>query len=803
MIRDEFISTGSDIAIIGYAARFPGAENAAQFWDNLSHGVESIRAFSAEELESAGVSKSVARHPDYVRAGAPLSHLDAFDNGFFGLSPREAAIMDPQQRLFLESAWEALEHAGYAPGTFVGSTGVFAGSGPNSYLFNNLLSDPDLVQKEGIFLLRHTGNDKDVLATRVSYQLNLRGPSINVQTACSTSLVAVHLACQNLLHFGCDMALAGAVSIEIPHAIGYQYRPNEIQSQDGHCRAFDASATGTVFGSGLGIVVLRRLSEAITAGDTIHAVIKGSAVNNDGNRKVGFFAPSAEGQVEVILEALGAAGVEPASIDYVETHGTGTPIGDPIELRALDQVFANRTTSLNIGSVKTNLGHLDTAAGMAGLLKTILALGHRAIPATLHFQTLNPLVDAGQTKLRVVDRLTEWNCAADSQTPRRAGVTALGIGGTNAHLILEEPPTPALSQASRPVRLVTLSAKSAEALDAATSALAGHLHRFPGENLDDIAYTLHCGRREFSYRRMFVARDHPEALRLAELPDSQDVITAKTSESRPVAFLFSGQGTQYVAMGQELYRTEPLFRKWIDTCAALSQPHLDFDFREILYPSTETAAHAAEQIKLTWNAQPILFAIEYALAQLWISWGIRPAKLIGHSLGEYSAACLSGIFTLEDALSLVCARGNLMKKVAEGAMLAVSQSELEVTPWIHEGLSLAAVNSAEQCVLSGSVVAITALQEELARKGIATHRLETSHAFHSPAIDPILALFTETVAKKQLHAPQIPIVSNVTGTWLTDDEAQSPEYWARHFRETVRFHDGPGHAADRRQPWPP
>ena len=788
-MNDEVaIESSSDIAIIGYAARFPGAENGLQFWENLANGVESIRTFTAKELESVGVSKSALRDPDYVRAGAPLARPEAFDAHFFGLSPREAAIMDPQQRFFLECAWEAMEHAGYAPGTFPGSTGVFAGSGPNSYLIENLLSDRELVERDGIFLLRHTGNDKDVLATRLSYQMNLHGPSINIQTACSTSLVAIHAACQNLLHLGCDLAIAGAVSIEIPHAIGYQYRRNEIQSHDGHCRAFDANATGTVFGSGIGIVVLRRLHEAIKAGDTIHAVIKGTAVNNDGNRKVGFLAPSAEGQVEVIQEALGVADIAPESIDYVETHGTGTPIGDPIELKALGEAFAGRTRPLQIGSVKTNIGHLDTASGMAGLLKTVLALAHKKIPPTLHFKKLNPLVNTGSTSIQVVDRLTDWETDGG---PRRAGVTSLGIGGTNAHIILEEAPTPAPIETTRPVQLFTLSAKTSAALEDATQSLARHLRQFPHENLANAAYTLHVGRSEFTHRRIFVAHDPAEALQRADAPHPPAVVTAGASSAPPsLTFLFSGQGPQYCGMGWNLYQGEPVFRQWIDTCAVMARPHLGFDFRDTLYPSDANAAQAAQDIKLTWNAQPILFAVEYALAHLWMSWGLRPARLIGHSLGEYPAACLSGIFSLEDAVSLVCARGNLMRKVSEGAMLAVSQSETEIARFITGDLSLATVNGPEQCVISGPSAAIDALRAQLRAQGIACQKLETHHAFHSGAIDPILDAYVKLVSQKRLRAPQIPLISNVTGTWMTDKEATDPAYWGRHFRQTVRFSDG-------------
>ena len=786
-MNPELHATRSDIAVIGYAARVPGAGSAQQFWENLEAGVESIRAFSAEELESVGVSKARLEDPHYVRAGAPLHQPDAFDAAFFGISPRDAAIMDPQHRLFLESAWEALEHAGYAAGTFTGSTGVFAGSGTNAYLIQNLLSDPELVETEGMFLLRQTGNDKDVLATRLSYQMNLRGPSLNIQTGQSTSLVTVHVACQTLLHKGCDMAIAGAVSIELPHAVGYRYRQNEVLSRDGHCRAFDAASTGTVFGSGLGIVILRRLSDAIAAGDTIHAVIKGTAVNNDGNRKGGFLAPSVAGQVEVIEAALAAAGVDPASVDYIETHGTGTPIGDPIELNALSQVFSHRERQLKIGSVKTNVGHLDTAAGMAGLLKAIMALERRQIPATLHFKNFHPQLASDTARLQMVDRLTDWTSA---DGPRRAGVTSLGIGGTNAHVVLEEAPDLAPSAAGRTTYLLTLSAKSDAALEDATQALAGHLRKFPAENLADVAHTLHVGRSEFAHRRAFVCRDHQEALRIAEQPPSSAMITGKTVEAPSVAFLFSGQGSQYCNMGREIYQTESVFRQWLDECAVQAQPHMGLDFRDILYPPEAGLGQASEQIKLTWNAQPILFAFEYALARLWMSWGVRPAKLVGHSLGEYTAACLSGVFTLEDVIPLICARGNLMKKVSEGAILAVGLSEVEIGSWIKNGLDLAAVNGLEQCVISGPTADILALKDELKKEGIPSHRLETSHAFHSSSIEPVLDAFMNVVRQKKMRAPQIPIISNVSGTWLTEKEATDPAYWARHFRGTVRFHDG-------------
>ena len=778
----------TDIAIIGMATRFPGAPNLERFWENLCNGIDSIRAYSEAELRSAGVSEELLAHPNYVKAGAPLADIDAFDAAFFGINPKDAAIMDPQHRQFLECAWEGLEQAGYRADKFGGAIGVFAGCGPNSYLLHNLLPAKDLVEAEGLFALRNTGNDKDLLATRVSYQLNLRGPSINVQTACSSSLVAVHVACQNLLTFDCDLAIAGAVSIEIPHGTGYIYREGEVLSRDGKCRAFDAQSSGTVFGSGAGVVVLRRLADAIAAGDTIHAVIKGSAVNNDGARKVGYLAPSVDGQIDVITQALAVAGVDPATIDYIEAHGTGTRIGDPIELAAVGQVFAGRSTPLLVGAVKTNIGHLDTASGLAGLIKTVMAIRTGRIPPTLHFAVPNPLIDFDQASIRVADRLIEW---PETGHPRRAGVTSLGIGGTNAHVVLEEAPASEKPKSSRPCHVLTLSARTADALEAATRNLGQHLRRHPDLCLDDVAYTLHVGRCDFPHRRAVACSDLRHAVKSMDTLDPAFVFSSQAAKGvKPtVAFLFPGQGSQYVGMGSQIYAAEPVFQEWIDRCAGLASKWLGFDLREVLYPDPEHADTARQRIAQTWNTQPILFSVEYALAQLWMSWGLRPMGMLGHSLGEYVAACLAGVFSLEDGIRLVCARGALMRQVEQGAMLAIGRKEVDAASFINPDLSLAAVNGPDNCVVSGSGAAIDALERELTRKGIPARRLQTSHAFHSHLMDPILDQFHQVVEAIPLQAPKIPILSSVTGGWMTSAQATDPHYWVMQLRRTVRFRE--------------
>jgi len=775
----------SDIAIIGMSCRFPCAANIDYFWQNLRDGVESISFFSDEELIASGIESATFKQPNYVKAGTVLSNIELFDAAFFDFSPREAEITDPQHRIFLECAYESLENAGYAIQNGDNVIGVYAGVSRNTYLLNNLYPNRDALTDS--YSLR-IGNGGDFLPTRVSYKLNLRGPSINVQTACSTSLVAVHLACQSLLNGECDITLAGGVSITLHQKAGYLYQEGMINSPDGHCRAFDAKAKGTVSGNGVSIVVLKRLEQAIADGDHIHAVIKGSAINNDGFLKVGYTAPSVEGQTAVISEAQAIADIDAETISYIEAHGTGTEMGDPIEIAALTKAF-RATTEKNgfcaIGSLKTNIGHTDVAAGVAGLIKTVLALKHRLLPPSLHFEQPNPQIDFANSPFYVNRTLSEWK---SNGTPRRAGVSSFGIGGTNAHVIVEE--APAL-EPSRPWQLLVLSAKTPSALDTTAANLAKYLAQHPDINLADVAYTLHCGRQSFKQRRMLVCQGAQKATTALRTLDPKCVFTYfQPIENRPVVFMFSGQGAQYVNMAYELYQTEPTFREEVDKCSDYLKPHLGLELRQILYPSKEQIAEATQQIDQTAITQIVLFVIEYALAKLWMSYGIHPEAMIGHSIGEYVAACLADVFSLEDALSLVAARGQMMQSVPKGAMLAVLLPESEVQPLLHEGLSLAAINNPRRCVVSGFSEAVEALQNQLTQQGVECRRLQTSHAFHSEMMSPILAAFTDRIKQVTLNQPQIPYVSNVTGTWITAAEVTNPNYWATHLRQTVRFAEG-------------
>ncbi|WCN82395.1 non-ribosomal peptide synthetase/type I polyketide synthase [Micromonospora sp. LH3U1] len=769
------------IAVVGMALRVPGAATLDDFWGNLRDGVESITTLGDADLIADGVPPEEFNHPDYVRALGVLDDPAGFDARFFGFSAREAQLLDPQHRLFLECVWEALEHAGHPFDATEPVTGVYAGVGESSYLLHNLLPNADLVARVGAFQTS-IGNDKDFMPTRVSYKVNLHGPSISVQTGCSTSLVAVHMAAQALLAGECDVALAGGATV-IARRRGYRHAQGGILSADGHCRAFDAEATGAVAGSGAAVVVLKRLADAVADGDIVHGVIRGSAVNNDGARKVGFTAPSVDGQADVIAEALAVAGVAPDTIGYVEAHGTGTPLGDPIEVAALKSVFRDVPPGrIGLGSVKTNVGHLDTAAGVVGLIKTVLALQAGEIPPSLHFRTPNPELGLAGSPFHVVAARTPWPGEV-----RRAGVSSFGIGGTNAHVVLEEAPTPAPREESRHRHVLPLSAATPTALDTAAARLAAHLRAHPDLPLTDVAYTLQRGRRTLPYRRAVVGGSPAKVVEALERPAARGA--AETATDRAVLFTFPGQGAQRSGMGQALYAGEPVFRAEVDRAAELLEPLIGEDIRRLLYPADDERA-TAELLHQTRYAQPALFVVEYALAKLWAEWGVRPAALLGHSVGELVAACLAGVFTVPDALRLVAARGRLMQAAEPGAMLAVPLSEDDLLPLLDDGLDLAAVNGPRQCTVSGAPEDVAAFEVRLRERGLTATRLATSHAFHSRSMAAAAAAFETEVAQVRRSAPDIPFVSNVTGTWITAEMATSPSYWSRQLRSTVRFADG-------------
>lgn len=780
------------IAIIGMSARFPGSGNVEEFWRNLCDGRESIITLDEETLLAAGVEASALSDPSYVRAATILEGIELFDASLFDMSPSEACLIDPQQRLFLECAWEALEQGGYRSAAGELAIGVYAGSSTSSYLLNNLAHLPAMRRgKSGTnmaTLQLFLANDKDYLATRVAFKLDLRGPSFTVQSACSSSLLACHVACQALLSRECDIAIAGGASVKVPQHVGYFREPGSIVSSDGHCRAFDAQADGTVFGSGVGAVLLRRLEDALQAGDPILAVIRGSAANNDGSLKMGFTAPSLDAGARVIEEAIQVAGVSPDSIGYVEAHGTGTNLGDPVEIAALTRAFRTGTQRKRfcaIGSVKTNIGHVETASGIAGLIKTACVLHREQIPASLHFGSPNPQLDLDNSPFFVNTQLRPWK---RNHAPRRAGVTSLGVGGTNVHLVLEEAPLRLPNEAAtRPWQLLTLSAHSLASLDAATTKLAAYFGGTPAA-LADAAYTLNVGRAALRYRRVAVCRDVEDAHAVLSGAHPARVQT-NHGEAReiPVAFMFPGQGAQYADMGRELLAVEPTFAACIATCAEILRPMLDIDIRRMIYPEADRREAAEEVLKETANTQPVLFAIEYALARTWMDRGVTPSVLMGHSVGELVAACLAGVFELEDALHLVTLRGRLIQEMPRGAMLSVMLSPQGVTAHLRDGLALAAVNEPSRCVISGPVAAVEACAEELARAGVEHRRLHTSHAFHSSMLDPVVERFASAVARVRRSPPRLRCLSNVTGTWLTDVEAEDPRYWSRQLRQPVFF----------------
>ncbi|MER6957538.1 SDR family NAD(P)-dependent oxidoreductase [Streptomyces sp. NPDC000618] len=810
---DEYTDS-LDIAVIGMEGRFPGAPDVDAYWRNIRDGKCSVTFLSEEELLRRGVDPALARDPLYVPATNELADIDSFDAEFFGYSPREAELMDPQHRVLLECAWGALEKAGHDPARYDGLIGVYAGAGTNTYLLFNVAANrraADMLGGSQVMI----GNSGDFLASRVSYKLGLEGPSVNVQSACSTSLVSVVLACQALLSFQCDMALAGGVAVDESKHKGYLYAEDGIFSPDGHCRSFDADARGTVGGNGVGMVVLKRLGDAIADGDHIHAVIKGAALNNDGDRRVGFTAPSADSQASVITTALANADVEPETVGYVETHGTATILGDPIEFAALTAAFgagADQRNFCALGAVKTNIGHLDAASGIAGLIKAVSAVEHGQIPPTLHFKQPNPRIALDDSPFFVNTELVPWPVA---DGPRRAGVSSFGLGGTNAHVVLEQAPErpapgPSVSSGSSgQEQLIVLSARSDTALDAMSDRLADHLREHPDTPLDDLAFTLQMGRKSFNHRRVLVASDPADALDALDVRDDGRLLSAGRAGDghRPVAFMFSGFGEQYPMMAERLYETEPAFREALDECALLLDPLLGRDIREVVLDRTAArrtegdgkpdlrrmlmgpriSDHPLDQPALGY---PAVFAVEYALVRLWRSWGVVPEAMIGHSLGEYVAACVAGVFSLQDALRLVVERARLISDCGEGAMVAVPLTEEEVGRHLTDEVSVAAVNDPRTCVLAGPPEAIDRVSAALEAAGVVSRRLNTRFAFHSPMMDPVVEPYAEVVRQVRLNPPAIPFVSNVSGTWITEQEATDPDYWARHVRLPVRFADG-------------
>ncbi len=780
----EQANSANAIAIIGMAGRFPGAKSVDELWQLLKSGRHSIVKLSDAELAAAGVSPSLIQNPHYVKATVPLADYDRFDAGFFGYSPRQASSLDPQGRLFLECAWEGLEHAGYDPEQYKGIVGIYGGCGSNLYLYTRM---QELIESNsGNWHQTSLDGEKDFLTMRVSYKLGLNGPSVTVQSACSSSLVAVHMACQSLLTFESDMALAGGVSIKLNQDSGYIYEEGGISSRDGICRAYDADATGTIGGSGCGIVVLKRLDEALRDGDEIHAVIRGSAVNNDGADKAGFSAPGIKAQARLIASALAFAELQPTDIGMLEGHGTGTVLGDAVELTALGEAFDTGTADKQwcaLGSIKGSIGHLDCAAGVAGLIKAVLCLKHKHLVPSANFSRPNAALESPTSPFYVSTKYAPWH--SDGK-PRRAGVSSFGMGGTNAHVVVEEAPArPAPSAADPSAQVFPLSAHTGEALRQLGAALARHLEERPQLDLADVAYTLQRGRRRFAHRRSVVAKHREELIRALrdEAVAAQDVHDQHVD--RPVVFMFPGQGSQRSGAVQALYDTDAYFRARIDECAALFQERLGFDVRSVICAPAGT--EAAASIDRTLFTQPAVFTVGYSLAKLWMHWGVKPAAVVGHSVGEYIAACISGAVSLHDAVALLARRAQLVSEQPAGAMLAVRLPVGEVQALLGEALSVAAINAPTQCVLSGPAAAIDALAATLAARGVEHHRLSVSHAFHSRLMEPAMAGLEQAARSCRYATPGIRYVSCLTGAPVSATAPLEASFWARHLREPVDF----------------
>jgi acyl transferase domain-containing protein len=776
-VADEF-----GVAIIGMAGRFPGAPDVSTLWSNLANGVESIATFTDDELLEAGVPRQLFERPGYVRRTGVIDGVELFDPATFGLNARDAALLDPQHRVFLECVWEALEHAGYDPARVDDPIGVYAGAGMSTHIRR---LGPLVRSGEVTPIQLEMCSEKDFLSTRASHLLDLRGPSIAVQTACSTSLVAIHIAARSVLGGECQMAVAGGVAIAIPQRAGYLHEPGGVLSPDGCCRVFDHRAAGFVPGSGAGVVVLKHLAEAIADRDSIYAVIRGSAINNDGARKVGYAAPSVEGQARAIAEAMAISGIDTDSISYVEAHGTGTLLGDPIEMRALSQVLSGRSEDRSpcwVGSIKSNIGHLDAAAGVAGLIKTVLALVHEELPPTLHFERCNPSLELGG-RLVINNVRRPW---PRGTTRRRAGVSSFGIGGTNAHIVLEEAPGIEWEAEPRRWEILPLSARTKAAFEHHLTRLGAHLPTTP-TRIDDAARTLRVGRRQWSHRGFVVGRDIGEvSARLT----AGDVERAESTETnRSIVYLFPDQGAPLMDVARRLYEDEPAFKAACDRCATVVSEAYGSDVRRLLFPTDAERATAEATLRETAGAQPAMFTLEYSLAKVWEDWTGAPAAVLGHSVGEYAAACISGVMTLETAATLVVARGRMMQAQPRGALLAVDLGEEAIAPWLRDGIELAGVNGPRQCILGGTTAAVTALMDTLHAAAVTTCLLQTSHAFHTSSMDAVVPALEAIARREALHPPTQPWISSMTGDWMSDAQAVDPAYWGRQARAPVRLRE--------------
>ncbi|MDG1293445.1 MAG: beta-ketoacyl synthase N-terminal-like domain-containing protein, partial [Pseudomonadales bacterium] len=795
--RDTYIEDEAAIAIVGMACHLPGALNITEYWANLQNGVESVQFYTDEELLAAGESAENLAHPNYVRAQPYLKNYNRFDASFWGFNPQDAAVTDPAHRLFLEVAYQALEHAGHTGYDNEGRVAVFASSGENLYRLKNLQSNPQLIDDMGEFLVRHTGNCMNFLATRLSYELDLRGPSINVQTACSSTLVGVHMAVQSLLGGECDTAIVGGSTVVIPQQRGYIYREGEILSPDGHCRPFDAHSQGTVFGSGAGAIVVKRYADAIADGDTVYGVVRGTAINNDGAQKIGYLAPGVDGQAAAVAEALSISGVNAAEVSYIEAHGTGTPVGDPIEFEALNQVYreaSDKRDYCHVGSVKSNIGHLGEAAGIASIIKVILSLQHKKIPPTINYQSPNSDIALDDSPFLINNQLIDWS----DEQPRIAGITALGAGGTNAHIIVSEPmPLAASAPSQHSHQLLVLSAKTPTALNAAARHLAQALEGQPlnsqdlesqSLNLADVAYTLQLGRRNYPFRRAIAVDNKDQAIALLKGSDAKRVVDGVAENRAPsLVFMFPGGGAQYAGMGADLYHAESIYREAFDDCLRCLDVSLAEKIRALVFANNDGLEEASVLLERPSSALPALFATEYALAKQLIAWGAEPTAFIGHSMGEYTAACLAGVLTVNDAMRLVALRGELFEQVPEGGMLSVALAETDVRKHLSDTLDIAAVNAADLCVVSGPIKALERLQSDLEKQEIDCTRIRINVAAHSAMLESILETFRSFCQSITFSKPTIPFTSNVSGGWISDAQAMDANYWVEHLRSTVRF----------------